>query len=168
MIFIGIVCIVFLFCFYRWANIDETPIVFIFTVPVLMFCSMLTFTLPPTKTPIEPYVLEIVSMKQNRAQNINGGGCFLGWGVNSRQELQYLIMMRLEDGRMVRKSLDQTSTYIVECDGKPRVEFPQERHSYSKWIHFPTFWDCEEEYYYSEKATIYVPKGTVAVRFEEI
>ena len=167
MIFIGIICVVFLFCFFRWVKEGDSAM-FLFMFPTTMVCSMITFLAPPIKTPIEPYVLNIVNMKQNIAQSMGGGGSFLCWSMNSEQELQYLIMVDVGDGRMKRVSLNQEEVYVVETDDHPRVEFPQEKWSYSKWVHFPSFWGDEDEYYDTKGATIFVPKGTVAIKFEEL
>jgi len=167
MIFIGIFAIVFLFCFFYWVK-NKDGWVFLLMIPTTVMCALFLTVLPSTKTPIENHPIEIVSVNQNRAQTMSGGGNFLGWSISSKQELQYVVMLKYEDGRMKKLCLNQEETYVVESDDAPRVEFPQERYTYSKWIHWPTLWEDSKDWYSYKNATIFVPKGTVAVKFGEI
>ena len=134
---------------------------------VLIFTVSLLGMNPPKKEPCELETVKIVQLRQGKESSMSGGGWFLGWTINSREEFQYVIMHN-ENGRMIRKFLNQKTTYIIETDESPRVEYRMEKYTWPKWRTWPTQWDRVEKWYFTDGATIFVPRGTVAAQFDKI
>jgi hypothetical protein len=112
-----------------------------------------------------PVCVDIVQLKTARG-GISGGGSFLGWSVSGGTP--YYVVMEKENGKMIRRFLKQDNTYIIETNEKPRVEYPSYIKSYSKWFAAPWLINKKEEVFWRLNATVYVPKGTVALKFNEI
>jgi len=67
---------------------------------------------------------------------------------------------------MIRRFLSQKTTYIVESDETPRVQYNHYKRTWPKWRTLPWLWDREKTHFRYDEATIVVPIGTVAVRFD--
>ena len=113
------------------------------------------------------HTIPIVQLRQSNQYSMDGSGSFLYWSVNSKQQLQYVVMHK-ENGRMIRQSLNQSTTYIVETYGMPRVEYNQVLKIYPMWRTWPSNWNKQETFYQLDGATIYVPIGTVIQEFEHL
>jgi hypothetical protein len=146
---------------------EITIICFIFsTLLTVFFCVAVSAYVGEEQ--IESFEREIVSLRQGEKSALHGSGNFLGWSINGESEAQYVIMEKFDNGAMKRRFLDQAETYIVETDEQPKVSYRQFKKVYSKIRHFPTLWNKLNTYYYFDDATIYVPKGTVIVNFDEL
>jgi hypothetical protein len=110
---------------------------------------------------------EIVQMKELKAESTEIVNSFLCFYYKNENKMQYVVMC-VEDGKMKRVFLDQSTTYIVETDEKPRIEYNGIKRTWPAWRTLPCFWDKVEEWYSDDGATIFVPHGTVAVKFDEI
>jgi len=110
--------------------------------------------------------IRIVQLKSQDHGGLSGGGSFLGWHV-SQGSPSYVVMEEV-DGRMIRRFLPQESTYVVETDGEPRVEYAAYKVSYCKLACAPWLINKTKSIVKRSEATIYVPKGTVVMKFKEI
>ena len=90
----------------------------------------------------------------------------MGWSISGGQ--QVYVVMESDGNRMRRRFLPQSKTYIVESDAKIGVEYRGYKKVYPKWRSLWIFWDRVGYGIYTEWATIYVPKGTVAIEFGKI
>jgi hypothetical protein len=136
------------------------------TLVMVFFCALMGVHVKEEQ--IEPFEREIVSLRQGEKSTLHGSGNFLGWSINGENKPQYVIMEKFDDETMKRRFLDQSETYIAETDGQPRVSYRHFRKVHSKIRHCPTLWDKVNESIYFDGATIYVPKGTVIVNFDEL
>lgn len=135
-------------------------------IPAFMVISVVWFLFSlPCSLLDGVYSVDIIQLK-TATGGISGGGSFLGWSV-SGGERQYIIMQDW-DGKMKREYLPQEHTYIIESDTNPRVEYKAYLDHCPKWRSMPFFWDCNKSWHCIKGATIYVPKGTVIAKFDEI
>ena len=156
---------------YKWPDKEDAKgsavfLFFLLTILGIIFCSSLCGI--PSSKPYNPYIVNIVQLKTSQSSDLHGGGSFLGWSINGENKQQYVIMEKSEDGRMIRRFLDQDCTYVIEENTTPRVEYRQEEWYWPKWYAWPWLWDNIEYRHYYDSATIYVPVGTVVVKFEEL
>jgi len=113
--------------------------------------------------------VDIVQLKSDVQGEARGAGCFLGWSVSGGKQ-QYVVMERKNE-IMRRVFLNQDSTYIVESDSSPRVEYQAYKdklYKFQTWFCFPTSEQESKQYYYTKEAIIYVPKGTVVQDYQQI
>ena len=132
---------------------------------IFLVFTLFPFNLEPRIERDGTWNIEIVQLKERDESSLKGGGSFLGWSINGENEPQYVIMENI-DGRMIRRFLSQKTTYIVESDETPRVEYNHYKKTWPEWRSFPWLWDNDETYFRYDEATIVVPIGTVAVRFD--
>ena len=128
---------------------------------VLVACSL------PREIPDGTYNVNIAQLAHYDGGSISGGGFFLGWSVSGESKMQYVIMHK-EDNGMIRKFLDQSTTYVVETDDTPRVEYPKFRRKRVKYLAAPWLDRELNPIYKQANATIYVPRGTVIFKFDKI
>ncbi len=132
---------------------------------ILLVCTLFPFNLEPCIERDGTWNIEIVQLKERDESSLKGGGSFLGWSINGKNEPQYVIMENI-DGRMIRRFLSQKTTYIVESDETPRVQYNHYKRTWPKWRTLPWLWDREKTHFRYDEAVIVVPIGTVAVRFD--
>ncbi len=134
---------------------------------VLVLGAGFLFGLEPIRTENGVYPVEIVQLKTFNQSKVNGGGSFLGWSLSGETNPCYVVMQK-QGEKMIRVFLPQKDTYVVESDTYPRVEYRSYVKTYDKLWAFPTLWDEKEDCHWTSGVTIYVPKGTVILNFDEI
>ena len=116
---------------------------------------------------------DIVSMKNNVSSEVSGGGSFLGWRINSSYVEQYVIMEKYHDGSHRKRYLKCDETYIIEYDAdiiSPHVEYQR-----MKYVTTPIsppwtklYIDKLNTWFVTENARIYVPRGTIIQKIDNI
>jgi hypothetical protein len=133
----------------------------------IMYIGMMPAYFSASRIDDGDYTVNIVQLKEGTSGSLNGGGSFLGWTVSGENKSQYVVMEKFDDGRMIRRFLDQDDTYIIESNGTPRIEYRAYIDTYPTWRCWP-YKKVDFNGYYTTKAKIYVPEGTVIMKFESL
>ena len=125
------------------------------------------FTFPKIEK-VDNIIIELVQFKESESFDLQGQGSFLGASIKGKDVYQYIIIQKFPDGRMKKKFLNKETTYIIETDENPHVEYKTFKKSYPKWRSLPWLWDEEEIYFILDDAEIYIPKNSVIIDYNKI
>lgn len=138
----------------------------VWVILLVAFIVSIAFSGIPSEKWVDPLEVPIIQMKE-AVNGISGSGSFLGWILKGGEPV-YVVFEKWEHGA-IRTFLNQSNTWIAETDDEPYVQYKQYKQYYKKSLTLPFMWFCKEKTcYITKNAVIYVPRGTIVEKIDNI